>query len=159
MRRVDTTRLRKMYLGGLSVRSPHGKGRSYSPKMPRGTACKNCCMPMRGDDGRATECIFNSRTVNGTLAPYGLCIPVYDDSFMADLHCDYVRGWVLENLMEPKQEELRCKCTRCRNTHAESDRTWSPPDKDGGRHGECPRCGGRTFTRVKDDQQPTTEHE
>ena len=68
--KVDTTKLRKMYLESLSVRSPHGKGRSYAPKMPREAACRNCCMPTRGDDGRALECIFNSRTIDGTLTPY-----------------------------------------------------------------------------------------
>ncbi|VVS95322.1 consensus disorder prediction [Desulfoluna spongiiphila] len=50
--------------------------------------------------------------------------------------------------MKRQQDELKCKCTRCRNTHAESDRPESYSDKEGFQHSECPRCGGRTFTRM-----------
>ena len=44
--------------------------------------------------------------------------------------------------------ESKVKCTRCRNSHREDFCHLSRPDKQGFMHSECPRCGGRTFTRV-----------
>lgn len=36
------------------------------------------------------------------------------------------------------------QCTRCRNTHVESDRPWKP-SRNGMSHRICPRCGGRSY--------------
>lgn len=46
------------------------------------------------------------------------------------------------------------KCTRCRNTHLESARIESAPNKTGMTTMICPRCGGHSFYRLPTDGTP-----
>ncbi len=44
--------------------------------------------------------------------------------------------------------DIYVQCTRCRNTHMESDRVETKPDKYGLRTMACPNCGGQNFYKL-----------
>lgn len=123
MMRVDTNKLRQMFIDGVEVKSPHGKGRRYRPRIARKNACKKCCIPTRDPlTHKATECVFSRGTSDGDLVPSGLCIPVYDDSFMADVHAEYISTWVNTHLLLDREE----KGDECCASHEQKIDTGEP---------------------------------
>jgi len=99
---IDGEKLGGMYKNKMGIRTAYG--RTYYASKPR-RRCNNCHFALYDRHSlivAGCEFFENTIKVDG-MTPTGTCIPVWDDSFMAEAHSECVREWILKNLLEGKE--------------------------------------------------------
>jgi len=100
---IDIEKLKRMYELGLGIPGVRHryKHRVFYPMKPR--TCKNCFLLQYTFGGIPIGCyVFETKRINGTIKPAGLCIPVKGRYDLLECHSEKVLEWIEKNLRKEK---------------------------------------------------------